>query len=133
MARGPLIRHAGPMRPLAIALLLAACVRFPDPADLPGTYESAGAPAALELAAGTWTLTSGAIVKSGVYQVSGDHIGWLLTDVNHVAFERYCRDEADTYRFWFQDGDLLLRGVGEVCDLVAESVLTAGPWRREGA
>lgn len=112
----------------AALLLLAACVRVPDPAALRGDWESVAAPARLELGERRWTLTSGAFVKSGVYQVSEDRIALLITDVNHAAFQTYCREEADVYEWEVQDRMLRFAPVGEYCDPVGETVLIAGPW-----
>ena len=116
----------------ALALVLAACARFPDPAALPGTYRSARAPATLELRDGTWRLESGSLIKEGVYQISGDRVAFVITDVNHAAYSTYCRDEADVYRWAPRDETVTFRQVGETCDPVGASVLIAGPWERAG-
>lgn len=118
---------------VASVVALAGCAGFPDPAGLPGRYRSTNAPASLELGRERWTLTNGELVKSGLYDTSGNRIGFLLTEVNTPAFERYCRDRADTYEWRFVEGRLVLRPVGEVCDPVAQSVMTSGPWQPEGA
>jgi len=112
------------------ALLLTSCARLPDPAALPGEYESASAPATLTLRDGAWSLDSGGFVKSGVYDVSGDRVALVITEVSHPAFDRYCREEADVYEWSFEKDRLVLRVVGETCDPVGQSVLTAGPWER---
>lgn len=116
------------MRWLPAALLLAGCVRFPDPALLPGAYESTNAPARLTFEERGWTLESGQIVKSGVYQISGDRVAFLLTEVNHAAFERYCREEVDVYEWDVEEGMLRFLPVKDECDPIAQAVLTAGPW-----
>lgn len=118
------------MHRVPIVLLLVGCAAFPDPSLLPGSYESTNAPATLELRAGRWELDSGGFVKEGVYEISGDRVALLITDVNHEAFSTYCREETDVYEWSPEDGSLTFRQVGETCDPVAASVLTAGPWRR---
>lgn len=115
---------------LATLLLLASCAKLPDPASLPGDYESTKAPATLALSGGAWSLDSGGFVKSGVYDISGDRMALLITEVSHPAFGRYCREEADVYEWSFEGDRLVLRAVGEICDPVGQSVLTAGPWER---
>lgn len=115
---------------LAALLLLASCARLPDPATLPGTYESTSAPATLTLRGGAWSLDSGGFVKSGAYDISGDRVALLITEVSHPAFDRYCRDAADVYEWSFEEARLILRAVGETCDPVGQSVFTAGPWER---
>lgn len=119
------------MRGLVLsALVLTSCVGLPDPAGLPGEYESTTAPATLSLREGEWRLDSGGFVKSGAYGISGDRLALLITDVSHPAFERYCRDLADVYEWRFEDGLLVLGAVGDTCDPVGQSVLTHGPWER---
>lgn len=120
------------MRTTAIAslLLLAACARLPDPAALPGDYDSTKAPASLALHGGEWSLDNGGFVKSGVYEISGDRVALLITEISHPAFDRYCREEVDVYEWRIEEDRLILRAVGETCDPVAQSVFTAGPWER---
>jgi hypothetical protein len=120
-------------RAVAVMLALTGCGGFPDPAELPGSYRSTNAPATLELASDRWELTNGHLVKSGPYATSGNRIAFQITAVSLPAFVRYCRDRADVYGWRLEDGRLVLRAVGEVCDPVAQAVLVAGPWeRREG-
>jgi hypothetical protein len=118
---------------LGTALLAAGCIGFPDPAELPGRWGSTKAPAMLEFGGGRWRLANGGLVKQGVYDTSGNRVAFLIDHVNRVAYQRYCRDEVDVYEWRLEDGGLVLRSVGDVCDDVARAVLTAGPWvRREG-
>jgi len=112
------------------ALLLLSCARLPDPGSLRGDYESATAPATFTLSDGAWSLDSGGFVKSGAYDISGDRVALLITEISHPAFDRYCREEADVYEWSFEEERLVLRAVGETCDPVGQSVLTAGPWER---
>lgn len=130
MYRCPRSVHTLPMRWLALGLLLVGCARFPDPATLPGRYQSSSAPATLELRGGAWRLESGPLVKQGVYQISGDRVALLITEVNRAAYSTYCRTEADVYEWSPREGALTFRQVGDTCDPVGAAVLTAGPWER---
>lgn len=116
--------------PLTLLLVLASCARLPDPVALPGDYESTKAPATFALHDGEWSLDNGGFVKSGIYDISGDRLALLITDVSHPAFDRYCRQEADVYEWRFEGELLVLRVIGDTCDPVGQAVLTHGPWAR---
>ncbi|HYH27983.1 MAG TPA: hypothetical protein VEA19_04295 [Actinomycetota bacterium] len=117
----------------AAAVLLPGCAG--ELPDLDGVWVKPGAPVPfrLDIEGRRWALDSGGLRKEGVFDLTERRIAFVLEKTNTPAFDLYCRDAVDVYRWSLQEGRLSMRAVERTCDRAAHAVLTSGSWVRRAS